>query len=405
MNREGQPGHIDHIKQTNTGAVYRLIDQYGPISRIDLSKVSQLAPASITKIVRELYDAHLVKETEFNEVGSRGRPAVGVELDTQAWHCLTCRVHHGYLTLTLRDLSNQIIVEEQIDFPVDVHSSWLDRFIFQIESFFTRYQKRLERLTAIAITMPGIIDATSGIVHKMPYYNEENVPLGPMLSKKTGLPVYVQHDVSAWAISEALYGAAVGCQNVIQLVIDDIVGASVISAGRVLHADSGSRIEIGHTQIDPNGKVCYCGNHGCLETIASTQSIIERVQHLLDSYPDSVLHGSPITINNLCEAANKGDKLATNVIQYVGQSVGHIAAVMVNIFNPEKIIIGSSLNLSSTILYPAIQDCIRRQSLPQYSTGIRIAPTHFINQGTMPGAALVKIALYNGSLLVKLLQG
>ncbi|AKJ42279.1 sugar metabolism global transcriptional regulator Mlc [Pragia fontium] len=405
MNREGQPGHIDHIKQINTGAVYRLIDQYGPISRIDLSKVSQLAPASITKIVRELFDAHLVKETEFNEVGSRGRPAVGVELDTQAWHYLTGRIHYGYLTLALRDLSNQVIIEEQIDFPIDHSASWLERFIAQIESFFNRHQKQLERLTAIAITLPGIVDATSGIVHKMPFYNQENVPLGPMLSQRTGLPVYVQHDVSAWAISEALYGAAVGCQNVIQLVIDDIVGASVITDGRVLHADSGSHIEIGHTQVDPNGKACYCGNHGCLETIASMGSILEQTQQRLNTHPESALHHAPLTIENLCNAANEGDQLATEIIQHVGHSVGQIAAVMVNIFNPEKIIIGSPLNRSSAILYPAIENSVRQQSLPQYSTNIRLAPTHFINQGTMPGAALVKMALYNGALLVKLLQG
>lgn len=77
MVADSQPGHIDQIKQTNAGAVYRLIDQLGPVSRIDLSRLAQLAPASITKIVREMLEAHLVQETEIQEPGSRGRPAVG----------------------------------------------------------------------------------------------------------------------------------------------------------------------------------------------------------------------------------------------------------------------------------------------------------------------------------------
>lgn len=72
MIADSQPGHIDQIKQTNAGVVYRLIDRYGPISRIALSKKAQLAPASITKIVREMLEAHLVQETEFQEAGSRG---------------------------------------------------------------------------------------------------------------------------------------------------------------------------------------------------------------------------------------------------------------------------------------------------------------------------------------------
>lgn len=73
-----QPGHIDHIKRNNAGSVYKLIDQYGPISRIELSKRSLLAPASITKITRELIEAHLIKETQYQESTSRGRPAIGL---------------------------------------------------------------------------------------------------------------------------------------------------------------------------------------------------------------------------------------------------------------------------------------------------------------------------------------
>lgn len=115
MIAESQPGHIDQIKQINAGAVYRLIDQHGQISRIELSKRAQLAPASITKIVRELLEAHLVQETEFQDLGSRGRPAVGLILDTVAWHYLCVRVGHGVMTLALRDLSSKLVAEDDID--------------------------------------------------------------------------------------------------------------------------------------------------------------------------------------------------------------------------------------------------------------------------------------------------
>jgi len=103
---DSQPGHIDQIKQTNAGAVYRLIDQLGPVSRIDLSRFAQLAPASITKIVREMLEAHLVQETEIQEPGSRGRPAVGLMVETEAWHYLSIRISRGEIHLALRDLSS-----------------------------------------------------------------------------------------------------------------------------------------------------------------------------------------------------------------------------------------------------------------------------------------------------------
>lgn len=406
MNPDGLPGHIDQIKQTNIGVVYRLIDQFGPVSRIELSKKAQLAPASITKIVRELLQANLVQETEFQDPGSRGRPAIGLMLDTEAWHYLSARISLGFITLGLRDLSSKLVVEDVLPLPAEAELPLLDRILSEIDQFFIRYQNKLERLTAIAITLPGMINARAGIVHRMPFYADVNeMPLGSTLGARTGLPVFVQHDIGAWTMAEALYGASRGCKNVIQVVIDHNVGAGVITGGRVLHAGSSSVVEIGHTQVDPYGKRCYCGNHGCLETVASINNILDLVRQRLSTATGSRLQGIPLTVEALCDAANQGDQLARDVIVSVGHSVGRILAIMVNLFNPEKVLIGSPLNSAKEILHPAIMSCIQQQSLPSYSENIKLEPTEFYNKGTMPGAALVKDALYNGSLLITLLQG
>lgn len=405
MIADSQPGHIDQIKQTNAGVVYRLIDQYGPISRIELSRRAQLAPASITKIVREMLEAHLVQETEFQEIGSRGRPAVGLILDTIAWHYLSVRISKGEITLALRDLSSELVVEDQLPLVQEASEPLLARIINEVDQFFIRYQHKLERLTAIAITLPGIINTQDGIVHRMPFYQVVDMPLGPELEKRTGLPVFIQHDICAWTMAESLFGASRGAQDVIHVVIDHNVGAGVITGGRLLHNGSSKLVEIGHTQVDPYGKQCYCGNHGCLETVASISSILTLAEQRMQSSQSSMLHHQPLTVDWLCDAALAGDQLARDIIIGVGNSVGRIVAVMVNLFNPQKILIGSPLNRAADILYPAMTACIRQQSLPDYSAQIDVEPTQFINLGTMPGAALVKDAMYNGSLLVKLLQG
>nr|WP_216663100.1 ROK family transcriptional regulator [Dickeya dadantii] len=389
----------------NAGGVYRLIDENGPISRIELSKQAQLAPASITKIVRELMEAHLVRETEYQDMGSRGRPAIGLVLDTEAWHYLSVRIGNQVMTLALRDLSGHLVVEELVDLPTEHPQSLLDRILAEIDQFFIRHQRKLERLTAIAITSPGMVDSSTGIIHRMPFYDVEEMAIGPALEKRTGVPVYLQHDICAWTMAEALFGASRGCQNVIQIVIDHNVGAGVITGGRILHAGSRTLVEIGHTQVDPYGKRCYCGNHGCLETVASIESMLELAQQRLKGSMSSPLHGSPLTVESLCDAALKGDQLAKDIIVDVGNNVGRITAIMVNLFNPEKILIGSPLNQAADILYPAIIDCVRRQALPAYSHHLQVTSTHFYNQGTVPGAALIKDALYNGSLLIKLMQG
>ncbi len=405
MVADSQPGHIDQIKQTNAGVVYRLIDQLGPVSRIDLSRLAQLAPASITKIVREMIEAHLVQETEIQEPGSRGRPAVGLMVETEAWHYLSVRINRGEINLALRDLSSKLVVEEQLELAQQDTTPLLERIITHIDQFFIRHQQKLERLTAIAITLPGIIDTENGIVHRMPFYDVLEMPLGPALETRTGVPVFIQHDISAWTMAESLFGASRGARDVIQVVIDHNVGAGVVTDGRLLHAGSSSLVEIGHTQVDPYGKRCYCGNHGCLETIASIDSVLELAQQRMNQSMGSLLHGQPLNVETLCEAAVKGDLLAQDIITGVGTNVGRILAIMVNLFNPQKILIGSPLNRASDILFPAIANCIRQQALPAYSRNTLVESTQFTNQGTMAGAALVKDALYTGSLLIRLLQG
>ncbi len=375
-------------------------------SRIDLSRLAQLAPASITKIVREMLEAHLVQELEIKEAGNRGRPAVGLVVETEAWHYLSLRISRGEIFLALRDLSSKLVVEEAQELALKDDSPLLDRIISHIDQFFIRHQKKLERLTSIAITLPGIIDTENGIVHRMPFYEDvKEMPLGEALEQHTGVPVYIQHDISAWTMAEALFGASRGARDVIQVVIDHNVGAGVITDGHLLHAGSSSLVEIGHTQVDPYGKRCYCGNHGCLETIASVDSILELAQLRLNQSMSSMLHGQPLTVDSLCQAALRGDLLAKDIITGVGAHVGRILAIMVNLFNPQKILIGSPLSKAADILFPVISDSIRQQALPAYSQHISVESTQFSNQGTMAGAALVKDAMYNGSLLIRLLQG
>lgn len=405
MIAEGRAGHIEKIKQTNSGTVYRLIDQLGPISRIELSKHAQLAPASITKIVRELLEAHLIKETEYQELNGRGRPAIGLMLDNETWHYLSMRVGLGTITLALHDIGSKIVVEELLPLTPEHSQPLLQRIVSEVDNFFIRHQAKLQRLTAIAITLPGMISNSTGVVYRMPFYEVNDMALGPALKKLTGLPVYLQHDTCAWTMAEALNGASRGNLNVIQVVIDHNVGAGIISNGKILYAGNISVGEIGHIQVDPNGKRCYCGNHGCLETVTSIGNILENTQQQLKDYPSSMLHDVALGVESLCDAALAGDLLAQNIILGVGQRVGAIVAIMVNLFNPEKILIGSPLNRAAEILHPAIIACIRQQSIPACSENIKIESTQFFNQGSILGATLVKNALYDGSLLLQLLQG
>lgn len=403
-----QPGHIDHIKQVNAGRVYKLIDQKGPISRIDLSKESELAPASMTKITRELIEAHLIHETTVQEAISRGRPAVGLQTNNEGWQFLSMRLGRGYLTIALHELGGDVLIDTKIDIHEIDQDDVLERLLFEIDEFFQTYAAQLDRVTSIAITLPGLVNSDQGIVLQMPHYNVANLALGPEIYKATGLPVFVANDTRAWALAEKLFGHSQDVDNSVLISIHHGLGAGIILDGRVLQGRHGNIGELGHIQIDPNGKRCHCGNIGCLETVASSQAIREQVAERLAAGEASSLSEKAhedITIEDICAAAAEGDPLAVDVIETLGRYLGSAIAIVINLFNPEKVLIGGVINQAKNVLYPAIQRCIEEQSLPVYHQDLQLVESRFYKQATMPGAALIKQALYDGLLLMKVVEG
>ncbi|MFA0438553.1 transcriptional regulator [Vibrio sp. 10N.286.49.C2] len=405
-----QPGHIDHIKQVNAGRVYKLIDQYGPISRIDLSKLSGLAPASITKITRELIAAHLIHETVVQEAISRGRPAVGLQTNNQGWQFLSMRLGRGYLSIALHELGGDVLIDTKIEIHEVDQEDVAARLLYEIEEFFETYNDQLDRVTSIALTLPGLVNTEQGIVLQMPHYNVANFPIGSEIFSATGLPVFVANDTRAWALAENLFGHSQDCDNSVLISIHHGVGAGIILDGRVLQGRHGNIGELGHIQVDRNGMECHCGNKGCLETVASSQAIRrEVIQRIANGEASSLVEAlnddEDVSVEAICEAAANGDPLAVNVIEKLGDHLGSAIAIVINLFNPEKILIGGVINQAKDILYPAIQCCIEQQSLPAYTKNLKIVESRFYKQATMPGAALVKQALYDGVLLMKVIEG
>lgn len=401
-----QPGHIDHIKQVNAGRVYKLIDQKGPISRIDLSKESQLAPASITKITRELIDAHLIHETTVQEAISRGRPAVGLQVNNEGWQFLSMRLGRGYLTIALHELGGDVLIDTKIDIHEIDQDDVLARLLHEIDEFFQTYSDQLDRVTSIAITLPGLVNAEEGIVLQMPHYNVENLSLGPEIYKATGLPVFIANDTRSWALAEKLFGHSQENENSVLISIHHGVGAGIILDGRVLQGRHGNIGELGHIQVEPQGKQCHCGNRGCLETVASSQAIRTEVTERIARGEVSILSDiEDISVEDICEAAANGDPLAVDVIEKLAGYLGSAIALVINLFNPEKVLIGGAINQAKDILYPAIQKCIREQSQTAYHQNLELVESRFYKQATMTGAALVKQALYDGLLLMKVIEG
>ncbi|MEQ5728986.1 ROK family protein [Providencia alcalifaciens] len=400
-----QTGHIDQIKQLNTGIVYRIIDQHGPISRIALSKQSQLAPASITKITRELMDAHIIKELEFPVLGLRGRPAVGLVVESEGWQFLAIRIQDKKITISLKEINATTLAQTEYPFKPINNEQFINKLSELISHFFASHQSILERVTAISILSDGILDPYTGVIHHHAHFNINQLAIGEYLTEHTGLPIYLHPSVDALALKDYFsHLAKRKAKNIIYLQLQDVVNITVLNHGITLDANTQRPNLFAHTQYKKTQNIpCYCGGVGCLETHTSLPAILQQANNLLCNYSDSYLQHNIISIDSICSGVKLGDTLCIQLIDNIAQLLAKPLALMVNVLGTELILINSPINQISELFFDKLHHYIDQQSIPLYSSKITIEKSTLSVSDSE--SSLIQRALYDGSLLMQLLQG
>lgn len=405
MNSGGQTqiGNIDLVKQLNGAVVYRLIDQQGPISRIQIAELSQLAPASVTKITRQLLERGLIKEIA-QQVSTGGRRATSIVCETRPFHTVAVRLGRHDATIGLYDMSGKLLAEQYCPLPEQTLETLQSALFSAIEQFIASYQRKLRELIAIAVILPGLVDPVLGIVRYMPHIDVNNWALSDKLQQHFNIPSFIGHDIRSLALAEHYFGATQDCEDSILVRLHRGAGAGIIINGQILLGQKGNLGEIGHIQIDPLGQRCHCGNFGCLETVAANTAIEQRVHHLLTQGYPSKLTLADCSINAICKAANKGDTLASEMLEQVGRYLGKAVAIAINLFNPQKVVIAGDITEAGNVLLPAIRSCINTQVLKDFRQDLPVVVSELNHNSAIGAFALVKRAMLNGELLQRLLE-
>ena len=400
--RPTQIGNIDLVKQLNSAAVYRLIDQEGPISRIQIAEISQLAPASVTKITRQLLERGLIKEVE-QQASTGGRRAISIVSEDQGFHTIAIRLGRKDTTLALFDLGGTLLTEKHYPLPDDSIPALELALFAAIETFIAECEPVLQELIAISVILPGLVDPVQGIVRFMPHFGDTGWPLVKNLKTHFKIACFVGHDIRSLALAEHYFGASRDCADSVLVRIHRGTGAGIIVNGNIFLGSNGNVGEIGHVQVDPLGERCYCGNFGCLETLASNTAIVQRAKSFLAKGYQSELTTSTCSMADICAAANNGDLLAQNLIKEVGHHLGKALAMMINLFNPQKIVLAGEITAAESILFPVIQRCIDTQVLNDFRRNLPVVRSQLDNRSAIGAFALAKRAMLNGILLQHLL--
>jgi glucokinase len=251
------------------------------------------------------------------------------------------------------------------------------------------FQKTAD-ISAVSLVVPGTVNVQEGAVVKAP-----NLPcldgfrLAAALSSQLDLPTILENDANAAAVGEMWRGAGVGCNTIICVTLGTGVGGGIILDGKLWRGVDGAAAEIGHMCVDPFGGVaCTCGSRGCLEVFASATAIVRMTQEASPRYPDSVLHNQENrTAEMIFEAGKQGDELAIEIFRRMGVYLGIGLANLINILNPELIVIGGGVVNGWDLFEKHMHQQVEERAFPLLTARLKIVRAKCGDDAGLLGAA------------------
>ena len=220
-----------------------------------------------------------------------------------------------------------------------------------------------------------------------------NVPIAEIMEKEFGIPTRVDNDVRCAALGELNYGAGQGCDNLICITVGTGIGSGLVINGKLVRGASNAAGEIGHIKLDMNGgPLCGCGDRGCLEAFASGPSIVAMAEEYIKGGKSTKyreLANPDITPYIVSEAAKQGDPVAKRIFTIVGEYIGIGLASVVNLLNPEKIIIGGGVAAAGDLLLTPIKESLIKRAMPIAGSAVEIVPAQLGNSAGVIGASLL----------------
>jgi glucokinase len=263
----------------------------------------------------------------------------------------------------------------------------------------TRTADPAAEITGVGVGAPGPLDTRAGIIFLTPNLGWENLPLRQQVADVLGLPATLDNDANCAVLGEWWRGAARGTRNAIGFTIGTGIGGGIIVDGRLYHGASDCAGEFGHTTIDPAGRRCNCGNYGCLEAYASGPAIALRTVEALEAGAESLIrtmvdgHVGRVTAQLVYEAANQGDELAREVVRDTARYLGTGVANLINVFNPEVVVICGGVTLAGDRLFGPLRQEVARRAFRPAVQACRIVPGELSGTAGVYGAVAAHLQL------------
>lgn len=401
LNRQGLAGsNLSTVKSHNMRAVLLALLQHEQASRARLAELTGLSTTTITNLVAELLDGGIVAEREADqqEPGQRsvGRPRRPLQLVPDAAYALGVHIGIGNVRVAVADLRATLVAHDtlyhDLATPPPTVLAWTATLI---ERLLEDLGIPAEQVVGIGVGASGLVDANTGVNLIAPNLGWQRVSIADLIGGQTSLPVCVDNNVRAMALGEAMFGAGREVNLMAFIYARFGVGAGFVIDNRLFRGSGAGAGEIGHITILPTGGApCRCGNSGCLETLVSEPAILALAGDLARRHPDSQLAhlgGSAPTLEQIFAAARAGDAITQAMLDERAHYMGIALASVVNILNPDLILMGGIFAQGADVLLPAVERTLRQRAFADLGERVRLRPTSFGRQAGMIGAAALAL--------------
>ncbi len=346
--------------------ILRTIKERGTVSRTDLQQTTGLSWGTITNTTRELLNRNLIREEGALSTKAGRRPVrlainpsnhslVGVDIGRKIVRCMM-------LSLSGELLWKEEFTYETDDAPADVLTRVADLVQKAIDMPFATPRTCL----GIGVSAPGAIDVLNGIMRfapGMPSWN--NAPICQILQGRLGPRIYIEHSRNCLAMAERWFGKASQAEDVLCVTVGGGVGMGILIEGEVFRGSQQFAGEFGHTTIDPEGPLCRCGDRGCIEAYCSVPAVLEYIRSVPDQQSAalaSILATRAPTVAELTGFARDGDQAAIGAFARVGSYLGIGLANLVDLFNPDLIVLAGSLMVAREFFMPKLDSAVQKHA-------------------------------------------
>lgn len=383
----------EQSKLYNQRLVLRLVYDHPQISRAEIARMTGLSKTTVSGAIGELIGTGVVTEAGRASTNG-GKPATMLNTVDAARNLIGLDLAESEFSGAVTNLRGQILYRTSLPVTGAARAASLESIFTLVDNLRANAQAPL---LGIGVGVPGTIDIANGTVRGSVHFEWENLPLRQLLEERYRIPVHIANDSHTAAFGEYVFGGQPST-NLVVVRVALGVSAGVVLNGQIHYGDGGYSGEIGHIVVVPGGKLCECGNRGCLETIVSRRALLERARELAAANPHSKLHQfvSNVedirTVDIVLRAYRAGDPELQAVVEEMGATLGVALAWLVGALNIERILMAGSLMRFGQPLLDAIRYTFEKSNQISLTKTTRILESSLGSDIVIQGAAALVLS-------------